>query len=120
MPVLHTGWNIHHIAWMQFLGFLAPRLVPAPAAEADQHLSAAVGSMVDVPVVPAARFKCDVEHRHLLGGQRRQVALAGEILGKGIVLFPRGKTDSLPGMPSSLPYASRISGNVLHAFGQPQ
>ena len=55
--MLHPGRNIHHIARFQFLGRLAPFLVIAPASGYQQNLAAALGGVMDVPMVPAARFK---------------------------------------------------------------
>ena len=79
VPVLHTSGGVHYITGAQLSRLLAPFLIPAPATDADQHLSAAVLGVMDVPVVPAPRFKGHVEYRHLLFGQRCKVALPNEI-----------------------------------------
>ena len=65
MPVLDTLGDVHYIARMKLAGFLTPFLVPAAATDADQHLSAALAGMMDMPVVPGTGFKGDIEDRHL-------------------------------------------------------
>ena len=69
VPVLDLRGNVHHIARMQLLRCLVPFLIVAPACHAYKNLSAALCSMVDVPVVPAARLKGDVVNASLCGGQ---------------------------------------------------
>ena len=69
VPVLDLRGNIHHIAWMQLPWRFAPFLIVAPACHADKDLPTALCSMVDVPVVPAARLKGDVVNANLCGGQ---------------------------------------------------
>ena len=69
VPVLDLRGNVHHIARMQLLRRFVPFLIVAPACHADKDLSAALYSMVDVPVVPAARLKGDVVNANLCGGQ---------------------------------------------------
>ena len=69
VPVLDLRGNVHHIARMQLLRRFAPFLIVAPACHADKDLPATLCSMVDVPVVPAARFKGDVVNANLCGGQ---------------------------------------------------
>ena len=87
--MLDPGGNVHHIAGVQLLGLLAPLLIVATPGHTDQHLTAALGGVVDVPVVAATGFKGHIEHPHLAGGQGVQIALPHEILGKAIV----GRTD---------------------------
>ena len=41
--------------------------------------------MADMPVVPAARLKGDIENAHLCGGQRCRMAFSAEIGGKTVV-----------------------------------
>ena len=69
MPVLDLGMDVNHIAGVQFLRFLSPRLVPAMSLGAEQNLSA---FMVDMPVVAATRLKGHVGNRAALVGQRLQ------------------------------------------------
>ena len=64
MPVLDAFGNVHHIAGMKLAGFLTQFLVPAATADADQYLTAALAGMMDMPVVPAAGLKGDIEDRH--------------------------------------------------------
>ena len=66
VPVLDVCRNIDHVAGMQFSGFFAPFLIPALSVNADEELSAAFVSVMDVPVVAAAGLKRDVEGRDLL------------------------------------------------------
>ena len=60
------GGDMHHVALLQGPGLLAPLLVPAPAAGAEQDLSAPGFRVVDVPEVAAARLKGHVEDLHVL------------------------------------------------------
>lgn len=71
MPVLDVGGNLGDIAGVQALRGLALFLVPALAVDADQHLSAALACVVDMPVVAAARLKGDVVDGQVIvrGGQ---------------------------------------------------
>ena len=69
VSVLDLRGNVHHIARMQLLRRFAPFLIVAPACHADKDLPTALCGMVDVPVVPAARFKGDVVNANLCGGQ---------------------------------------------------
>ena len=85
MPVFDAGSNIDYIAGVQFLRLFAPFLIVAPSGHADEDLSAALISLMDMPVIPAARLKGDIEDPHLAGGEGRQIALSGEILGKAVV-----------------------------------
>ena len=70
---------------MQFSRFLAPFLIPTPAVYADQQLSAVLVSVMDMPVVPAARFKGHIKGRDLLNRERCKVTLPGEILCESII-----------------------------------
>ena len=88
MPVLHALGYLNHVAGLKQARGLAPLLVPAGAADADEHLYAAV---MDVPVVAATRLEGDVAHGHLARRERRQVATAYEILGVGRVRLALGE-----------------------------
>src|SRR5699024_3693570 len=57
MPVLDACRDHYCVAFVQLAGFFAPFLIPAAAADAQQHLSAAFVGMMDMPVVAAARLK---------------------------------------------------------------
>ena len=57
VPVLHTDGDVDHVACLESTGGLAPLLIPAAAADAQQDLAAALGRVVDVPVVAAAGSK---------------------------------------------------------------
>lgn len=91
MPVLHFRRDVYHIPGFQFLGRLSPFLVIAPSGGDDEDLSASVGCMVDVLVVPAARFKGHHRCDHLLEGQHVQIALSIKILGIPCIFFSQGK-----------------------------
>ena len=71
MPMLDVCRNLDDIAGVQTLRGLALFLVPALAVDADQHLSAALACVVDMPVVAAARLKGDVVDGQVIvrGGQ---------------------------------------------------
>ena len=66
VPVLHVGWYVDYVAWQHLHCGLALFLVPSLAGHAHQHLPAALGGMVDVPVVAAARLERHVGERYLL------------------------------------------------------
>ena len=77
VPVLHTLGNGDDGARDQRNGFLAPFLIPAATAHANQHLNCTV---VNMPVVAAARLEADVAEP--TGGvEDGEVAVANEILG---------------------------------------
>ena len=118
VPVLDVCRNIDHIPGMQLSRFFAPLLIPAASIDADQQLSAALVSVMNVPVVAAARLESHIEGRHLLQCQRFQIALSDEILLKAGVRLPDGKCKVRDCF--FLTQISAIIGKVLHAFGQPQ
>lgn len=94
MPVLHAGRNKHHGARRKGQGLLAPFLVPPTAIGAQQNLPAAAASMVDMPVIAAARLKCHVgnELGNLRVGQGVQERLPRKVLGKAVVGVPSPKS----------------------------
>ena len=77
VPVLHTLGNGDDGAGHQRDGFLAPFLIPAATAHANQHLNCTV---VNMPVVATTRFKADVAEASC-GVEDGEVAVANEILG---------------------------------------
>ena len=85
MPVLDLRGNVHHIARVQLPRRFVLFLIVAPACHANKDLSTALCGMVDVPVVPAARLKGDIENVYLRGGQGCQIAFSAEIGGKTVV-----------------------------------
>ena len=89
--MLDSDRNIHHIAGMQLLRFLAPFLVIASACGHQQDLAAALCGVMNVPVIPAAGLKGDVPDSHLCGGKHVQIALSCKILRECVVLFSHGK-----------------------------
>ena len=72
---------------MKFSGFFSPFLIPAASADANQHLSAALAGMMNVPVVPASGFKRHIKDRNLLRRKRSKVTLSDEILHIRIILM---------------------------------
>ena len=80
MPVLDACRDHYCVAFVQLAGFFAPFLIPAAAADAQQHLSAAFVGMMDMPVVAAARFKRHVGDEQSFAEHRIQIALTDEIL----------------------------------------
>ncbi len=65
VPVFHSSRNVNTVTRFHLDGILAPLLiVPAPG-HADQNLSAALVGVMDMPVVPAARFKGHIENADL-------------------------------------------------------
>ena len=95
MPVLHAGGDVHHIAGHEWLRLFAPFLIPASARYAHQHLSAALGRMVDMPVVAAAGLEGYIHYFYLRIGHRRQVTLPCEILRIGVVRCAYGEEHGL-------------------------
>ena len=86
VPVLHAFGNGDDGARDQRNGFLAPFLIPAATAHADQHLNCTV---VDVPVVAAARLETDVAEA-TCGIEDGEIAVANEILGVCGIRFANG------------------------------
>ena len=66
VPVLYIGRYVDNVSREHLYGRFAFFLIPAFAGNADQHLSAAFGCMVDMPVVPAAWLESDIGERNLL------------------------------------------------------
>ena len=85
MPMLNLCRNVDAVARFQFDCFLALFLIISTSGYAYKNLSATALCMMDMPVVPAARLKCDIEDSNLTGGYRCQIALSDEILCKCIV-----------------------------------
>lgn len=73
MPVLDACRNVDHVAGIQLPGGLSPFLIAAPPGGTEQDLTTAGFGVVDVPVVPASRFKGDMVDPDLIGGERRQI-----------------------------------------------
>ena len=99
VPVLDLRWDIDHIAWVKFPGWLAPLLIISPPGGTEKNLAAA---MVNVPVVSAAGRKGHIGNSHSFGAQWTEIAGPAEILscsgvgptpGKEIV---KGPTHSQP------------------------
>ena len=91
VPVLHIGGDMDHGAGQNLLRGLTLLLIPSAAGDADQHLTATLGGLVDVPVVAAAGLEGDIRHLHLLARDGRQIAVADEILGIGSVGLADGE-----------------------------
>ena len=83
VPVLDVGRDGDHGAGGQADGRFALFLVPAFACGANQQLAAALGRVVDMPVVAAAGLKGNVGQKQtgFRVGQRVQERLANEKLG---------------------------------------
>ncbi len=81
MPVFHTRGYGHGVARAHLHGRLALLLIPARAGDADQQLAAALGGMVYVPVVAAVRLESHVYEVYAIGGDRVEIAVAGEVSG---------------------------------------
>ncbi len=91
MPVFHSGGDVDDGAGKYFHRRFTFFLIPSATCNAHEHLSAAILSFVDVPVVAATRLKSDVKERYLFGGYGCKVAVAGEILGICRVGFAYGE-----------------------------
>ena len=76
VPVLHALGNGDDGARDQRNGFLAPFLIPTATTHANQHLH---GTVVNVPVVAAARLEADVAEA-ACWVEDSEVAVANEIL----------------------------------------
>lgn len=69
MPVFYICRNVHHITGMKLSCRLAPFLIIAAPCSDEQNLPAAVFCTVDMPVIAAAWFECDISDVYLLGGK---------------------------------------------------
>ena len=87
VPVLYLGWYVHYVSGMKLAGLFAVFLIPSASRYANQHLTAAVFRVMNVPVVAAGRLKRYVVYRNLRGRHRREIALSDKILGESVVLF---------------------------------
>ena len=87
MPVLHVRGDVDHVPRQQRPGILAPLLVPAASVGDEQDLAAALGGVMDVPVVTAAGLEGDIgDELGLRGvGQRIEVRAPREVLRIGVV-----------------------------------
>ena len=94
VPVLDVGRDGDHGAGGQADGRFAFFLVPAFACGANQQLAAALGRVVDMPVVAAAGLKGNVGQKQASFGvgQRVQERLANEKLGISGVCGTGAKT----------------------------
>lgn len=94
VPVLHLCWNRDDHTRFKADRLLSFLLIPAAARRADQKLSAAALCMMNVPVVPAPRFKRDVcqKNRRLFRVcEGIQPGIADKILCKCRVLLSHSK-----------------------------
>ena len=90
MPVLNIYRDVDHISRMKLLRIFPPLLIPAAPVDANQKLTATLVGMMDMPVIPASWLKGHVKCRHLLQGQRGNVALPDKVLsGNGVFLADR-------------------------------
>ena len=69
MPMLNLCRNIDAVTRFQLDCFLALFLIISTSGYAYKNLSATALCMMDMPVVPAARLKCDSEDSNLTGGR---------------------------------------------------
>ena len=92
MPVLNPFVDGNHVAGVYLLRWLTFFLVPAFTGSTHDDLETVV---VDVPVVPATRFKVDVGNVDInvvvRANQTIQVAGADKSLGKGHVLITKAE-----------------------------
>ena len=88
VPVLHFGGNVDDIPGVQFPGGFTSFLIVAATRRAKEDLTSLV---VHVPIVAATGLKRDVRGHHAFGRQKREPALAAEILGVGIIGAAYGK-----------------------------
>ena len=86
VPVLHALGDGDDGAGDQRNGFLAPLLIPATTTHPDQHLH---GTVVNMPVVAAARLEADVAET-ACGIEDGEVAVSNEILGVCCIRFANG------------------------------
>ena len=95
MPVFYPGRNLHNITRLHSLCRFTFFLIPAFSVYADKNLSTAFGCMMNMPVIPASRFKGDIADCECLSrsGQYIQIGLTDKILRIGIVrLSPSEKS----------------------------
>lgn len=85
MPMLNSDGNVYYIPGVKPLRFFFPFTIIALSGKADENLSAAFISVMNVPIVSAARFKRYVENTDLLSGNGSQIALFDKILCESVV-----------------------------------
>ena len=85
MPVLDLSRNIDAIAQFHFDRRLAFFLIITAPGNANNNLTATVFGMMNVPIVAASWFKCDVVDVDLTRRNRSKIAFADKILCKTIV-----------------------------------
>ena len=83
--MLDTGRNIDDITRHEHSRLFAVFLIPARAVGTKKNLTASAFSVVNMPIVAAARLKGDVCNGYLLGRKHLQIAVADEILFKSRV-----------------------------------
>ena len=66
VPVFNFRSNVYDIACMKFLGRFAPFLIIADTGSNKQYLTA---FMMNMPVVTATWFECNVTDRYALRGE---------------------------------------------------
>ena len=87
---------MHHIAGHQFPRGLAPFLIPASACSDQEHLSAALVGVMDMPVIAAARLESHIAYDDLVKGKHIQIALAVKILSIVDIFSPHREKAGLP------------------------
>ena len=58
--MFYTRFNIYHIPRMQNLRLFAPLLIYTLAGGTDKDLSTTFVCVMNMPVIPASRLKCDI------------------------------------------------------------
>lgn len=91
VPMLDPGGDVDHVARAERTGGLAPFLIPALSGCDYEDLTPSFLCLVDVPIVAAGGFKCDVGDKYLLRRQRMKIAFARKILRIGVVACAYGK-----------------------------
>lgn len=95
MPVFGVGGDEGHVAGEHRHRVLTLDLIVPTAAHGDQHLTAALGSVMHMPVIDASRLESHVRDGDPLRLDGGQVALPFKILGVGVIGIANGEEDGL-------------------------
>ena len=91
VPMLYISRDMDDRSGQNLHSGLALLLIPTSAGDSYQHLSTAFRRLMYVPVVAAAGLERHIGKRYLIFGNRRQIAVAGKILGISGIGFAYGE-----------------------------
>ena len=97
MPVFYPGRNLHNVTRLHSLCRFSFFLIPAFSVYADKNLSTAFGCMMNMPVIPASRFKGDIADCECLSRFSKyiEIRLANKICSIRIIWLPQSKEPAM-------------------------